>query len=166
MITQFFRQENKAYRNMQIVFGFLGLHFIIPSLGYFFNPAQAIAQLDQMGRILGETPYPIAEISLIWRVLAAGNVFTLGFTCFLFMLNVRKFQGALPVFAVLKGFSSLGFLYAYFAWLHFLPLLGIFLWDGLNVAFVLILAPRALKEIERRGKEAEKQLIPKLRFEN
>lgn len=166
MISNFFKQENKAYRNMQIVLGLLGIHFIIPSLTYFFNPSQAISQLDQMGRIAGEAPYPIAEISLIWRVLAAGNVFTLGFTCFLLMLNVRKFQGAVPVFAVLKGFSSIGYFYAYFAWLHYLPLLGIFVWDAINVAFVAVLAPRALREIERRGKEAEQRLIPRLRFED
>src|SRR5438105_1110892 len=118
LFLRFFRQENRAYRDMQIVLTLLTLNFLIPSFGYFFAPATALARFRAIGSLFGAT-YPLSEESHLWRVLAAGNVFTLAFLCFLLQLNARRFGLAILIFVVLKGYSALGFLYVYLVALRY-----------------------------------------------
>lgn len=165
MIATFWRQENAAYRNMQVAFTLLTLNFVVPSIGYFFTPETAFAQFLSIGRMLGGIDYPLREESHLWRVLAAGNVFTLGFICFLLQLNVRRFAAAIPVFAVLKSFSALGYLWVFLFEVPYRLFLVVFFWDALAVFLVVFLGTRALRALERMGPDGPARLVPRLRFE-
>jgi hypothetical protein len=136
-LVGFWSQENKAYRNMQIVFSLLSLHFLIPAISYFFTPDLALNQFQQIGQLLGGGHYPVSEDSIIWRVLASGNVFTLGWMCLLLQLNIKRFHNIVPVFAVLKGWSSLGYLYVYLFQLRYPAFLAVTIWDAINVFLVI-----------------------------
>ena len=129
---------------MQVVFGLLAVQFILPSLSYLFAPEVALAQAETIGRLLGGGDYPMAgEQGYIFRVLAAGNVFTLGFLCLLMLLDMRRNHPLIPVFVVLKGFSALAYLYVYLLKLRYPLFLGVFFWDGLAVFLVVFFGRRA-----------------------
>jgi hypothetical protein len=162
MVSRFLRQENAAYRDMQVVLTVLTLNFAIPSFAYFFAPDVAIGQFRALGRLLGGIDYPLAEESHLWRVLAAGNLFTLAFCCLLLQLNVKRFAPTVPVFVVLKGYTALGYLYTFLFRLPYRLFLGVFLFDALAVFLVVFLSRRALRAIEAAGPEAEKRLVPPL----
>ena len=161
MLSRFWRQEIPAYRDLQLGLGFLTLNFLIPSFSYFFAPDLAIEQFRKLGALLGGIESPVAEQSHVWRVLAAGNVFTLGFLCLLLQLNVKRFAGVVPAFAVLKSYSALGYLYVFLFVLPYRLFAAIFLWDGLAVFLVLFLSRRALRAIETKGPGAEEKLVPR-----
>lgn len=135
---------------MQIIFGLLAIQFFIPSFGYLFAPDLALSQAEMIGRILGGGAYPLmaAEKGYIFRVLAAGNVFTLGFLCLLMALDLRRNQPLIPVFVVLKGYSALAYLYVYAAKLSYPLFLAVFFWDGLAVFLVLFFGRRALAALK------------------
>ncbi len=163
-IARFFNQENKAYRNMYIVMTLLGIHFIIPSLNYAFAPDLAIGQLISMGDIFGQT-LPFSEDSIVWRILAAGNVFSLGFMCFMLAVNVKRFFPVLIPLCVLKAFASLGFLLAFITGsggVHYVMFLGVFIWDGLNVFFFIYFCTRARNSLLLAGAS---EPVPRLLFE-
>ena len=164
MLARFLSQENKDYRNMQIVFSLLTLNFLIPSLSYFFTPELAIQQFRALGAMLGGPEYPLTEESYLWRVLGAGNVFTLSFICLLLQLNVRRFPAAAPIFVVLKGFSALGFLYVYLVYIPYRVFLATFLWDGLAVFLVLRFGSRAFRSVLASSPEQEAALVPRLHY--
>lgn len=161
MLVRFWRQEIPAYRDLQLALTFLTLNFAIPSFSYFFAPELAIDQFRKLGSLLGGIDYPVSEQSHVWRVLAAGNVFTLAFLCFLLQLNVRRFRAIVPAFAVLKSYSALGYLYVFLLVLPYRLFAAIFLWDGLAVFLVVFLSRRALRAIEARGEGAESVLVPR-----
>src|SRR4051812_35985633 len=94
-------------RIMQLIFAVLAIQFFLPSMGYLFAPEVALGQAETIGRLLGGGAYPLAgERGHIFRVLAAGNVFTLGFLCLLMLVNLRRYHVLIPVFVVLKGYSA------------------------------------------------------------
>jgi len=158
---RFWTQPNKAYRNFHIAFFLLGVHFLIPSFTYAFNPQGAIGQLKWLGELLGAGPYPYAEDGFAWRVLGAGYVFTLAFMCFLIESNVRRFYAVLIPLCVLKAYSSIGFLIAYLFAYSYTPFLGIFIWDGVNVLMFLYFAHTAYWSLEEWGEES---VVPRLFF--
>jgi hypothetical protein len=149
---------------MQLALAFLTLNFTIPSFSYFFASDVAFSQFRSLGTLLGGIDYPLTEESHLWRVLAAGNVFTLGFLCFLLMLNVVRFAPTVPVFVVLKGYSALGYLYVFLFKLPYRLFLAVFFWDALALFLVVFLSRRALRAIAAAGPEARKQLVPPLWF--
>lgn len=159
-IRRFVRQPLSVYRNMQIVFNLLAVQFLIPSLSYFFTPESALGQFRQLASWVGPA-YTVAEQSFVWRTLAAGNVFTLALLCFALSWNVRRFAPLIPIFVVLKGFSSLGFLYVFAVETQHPVFFLIFLWDGLAVFLVWYFGVRAGRAVrENPGVE----LVPRLRF--
>jgi len=158
---RFWHQPNKAYRNFQMAFFLLGVHFLIPSFFYAFNPQGAISQIQFAGVLMGAGPYPFFEDGFVWRVLAAGNVFTLAFMCFLIEANVRRFYAVVVPLCVLKGYSSLGFLLAYLVGYRYPTYLGISIWDGINVVMFLYFAHTAYWSLEEWGDESA---VPRLFF--
>ncbi len=171
MIRRFLSQPNTAHRNMHIVLGLLGLHFLVASLTYLLSPNAAIAQFRSIGAWVGQ-PYPVSEVGHVWRILAAGNVFTLAFLCFAIQSNVRRYEPLISVFLVLKLFSAFGFLSVFVVgraapWTMlgypFLPFLGVFVWDSLNAWMVWYFAGKAEREL-RSGEVDESTLVPRLMF--
>src|SRR3990172_5706090 len=159
---RFWNQPNKAYRNFQLAFFLLGVHFLLPSFNYALNPQGAVKSFALLGKLLGASePYPFAEDGYIWRVLAAGNVFTLAFMCFMIQSNVRRFYVVLVPLCVLKAYSSLGFLIAYLHGYHFPGFFAVFCWDGINVLMFLYFAHTAYWSLEEWGEES---LVPRLFF--
>lgn len=156
---KFWNQPNKTYRNFQIVFGLLALHFFFPALNYGFAPQSAIDMFRWMGSVSGGPAYPFSEDGFVWRVLASGNVLTLAFMCFLLMANVRRFYAVLVPLCFMKGCASLGFLLAFVFGFHFLPFLGVAVWDGINVVLFLYFAHTAYWSLEEWGEETA---VPRL----
>lgn len=141
---------------MQVVFGLLAVQFILPSLSYFFTPELAVTQAQTLGMLLGGGAYPAVagETGYLFRVLAAGNVFTLGVLCLLMLRDIRRNQPLIPVFVVLKGFSALGYLYVYAVQLHYPLFLLAFFWDALAVSLVVGLGTRAYRAVIRQAAAA------------
>lgn len=158
---RFWNQPNKAYRNFHIAFFLLGVHFLVPSFMYAFNPQGAVASFDSMGRLLGAAPYAFGEDGYIWRILGAGNVFCLAFMCFMIESNVRRFYAVVVPLCVLKGYASLGFLLAYLFAYPFPAYLGVFIWDGINVLMFLYFAHSAYWSLEEWG---DQSAVPRLFF--
>lgn len=142
-------QVPREVRIMQIIFGVLAVQFFLPSLSYFFTPEVALSQAQVLGALLGGATYPAAagETGYIFRVLAAGNVFTLGFLCLLMLLDIRRYHPLIPVFVVLKGFSALGYLYVYLVQLRYPLFLAVFFWDSLAVGLVVHFGRRAHRAV-------------------
>jgi hypothetical protein len=158
----FWDQPNKTYRNFQIVFFLLGVHFLIPSFTYAFSPDSAISQLSFAGNFLGSGPYKYSEDGFVWRILGAGNVFTLAFMCFLIQSNVRRFYPVLIPLCVLKSYASIGFLITYLFAYKYAVFFGVFLWDASNVLMFLYFAHTAYHSIDDYGKESA---VPRLMFD-
>ncbi len=159
---RFWTQPNKKYRNFHIAFFLLGVHFLIPSFMYAFDPQGAVESFETMGRVLGAGPYQYAEDGFIWRVLAAGNVFTLAFMCFMIESNVRRFYVVLAPLCVLKGYSSIGFLLAFILGYRFPAYIGVFIWDGINVLMFLYFAHSAFWSLEGWDPDT---VVPRLFFQ-
>ncbi len=158
---RFWNQPNKAYRNFQMAFFLLGVHFLLPSFTYAFSPQSAISQFTLMGRLLGADSYPFAEDGFIWRILGAGNVFTLAFMCFMIQSNVRRFYIVLVPLCLMKAYASIGFLTAYLFAYGFPVFMGVFLWDASNVLMFLYFAHTAYWSLEEWGEDAA---VPGLKF--
>lgn len=168
---RFVRQPNRAYRNAWIVLGALGLHFLIASATYMFAPTEAIDQFRGLGSFIGQQ-YIVSEHSHVWRILGAGNVFTLGVLCFAIAANPRRNYPMIPIFVVLKGFSAIGFLAVFVVGkvapgsmlgYAFAPFLGVFVWDGLNAWMVWFFGNRARRALTDSAQDS--QLVPGLRWE-
>lgn len=145
----------RAVRVMQVIFGLLAVQFIVPSLSYLFTPALAIDQAVAIGALLGGGPYPVeAERGAIFRVLAAGNVFTLGALCLFMLRDLRRYHTLIPIFVVLKGFSALAYLYIYLAEGRYPLFLAVFFWDGLAVFLVTFFGTRAHRALLAQGAPA------------
>ncbi len=156
----FFSQPNKDYRNMQLVFTYLTVNFIFPSLGYYFLPEFAYGEFLRIGDLLGAGPYPLPdENSYLWRTLGAGNVLTLATLCFWMQRDIRKWPHLAPVFYVLKSSSAVGFLYVYVFKLHYLTFLAVFFYDGLAVVLVWYFGGKAWRSL---ANSETATLVPKL----
>ena len=169
-MRRFLRQRNRAYRNAWIVLGALGAHFLIASATYVLTPIDAIAQFRALGELIGQQ-YVVSEFSHVWRILGAGNVFTLGVLCFAIAANPRRNDPLIPMFVVLKGFSAIGFLSVFVVgkvapWsmlgYAYAPFLGVFVWDGLNAWMVWHFGRKAGRSLADRVGDAE--LVPRLRW--
>jgi len=150
-LKRFWNQPNKAYRNAFIAFFLLGVHFVYPSLLYAFAPEKPLAQLFWAGRTIFHQEYPLSEQSVIWRVLGAGNVFTLGLMCFMLAVNPKRFYAALIPLCVMKAFASIGFLISFLTGaaggIHYGMFFGVFLWDGSNVLMFLYFGSRSRRSL-------------------
>jgi hypothetical protein len=157
---RFWGQENKAYRDMQVVLTILALNFLIPSISYLFAPSTALEQFLRVGRLLGGADYPVTEQSHIWRVLAFSDVFTLGFACVWIQLDVRRNAPAIPVFAVLKGVGALGFLWVWMFELRYPLFLAAFALDSVSATALVFFCRRALRSLEA-SKTPSDALVPR-----
>ncbi|MEK6608033.1 MAG: hypothetical protein AABZ30_10260 [Myxococcota bacterium] len=163
VLARFWRQENRRYRDMQLALTPLTLNFLIPSLTYFFAPESALAQFRAMAGMLGGGDFPHAEQSDLWRVLASANVFTLGVICLLLQLDVRRFAAVIPVFAVLKGFAALGFLWVWAVETRYPLFLAAFFLDAASVVIVAWFAGRAARSLGVTPSPSDDRLVPRLR---
>lgn len=120
----------------KLVFAALCLNFWIPVLIYVFDPAGAIGQFAALGDWLGAPPYPHTEDSIFWRVLGIANVATLGFGCFLLMLDAKRWQGVVLPIAFLKAMATVGWMVAWLV--EGMPqYLAAGLFDALTVAAIV-----------------------------
>jgi len=149
-LRRFWNQPNKAYRNAFIAFFLLGWHFVIPSMGYLFDPHGSIVEsFNTVNRITGQAN-PLIEDTIVLRILGAGNVFTLGFMCFMLGVNPKRFYPVLVPLCVMKAYASLSFLAAFIigaGGVHHAVYLGTFIWDGANVLMFLYFAGRARRSL-------------------
>lgn len=161
MLSKFFGQENKSYRNFQIVYTFLTLNFLIPSLSYAFTPTIAVQNFIKIGKILGVSTYifTASEFGYIWRCLAVSNVFTLAFMCFMLQLNVRKYFLVLIPLLVLKSTSALGYLIIFLLKVHHPAFLVVFLYDGISALAMFYFVKTAYISLEKFSLE---KLVPNL----
>lgn len=145
----YFFQQPAAVRDFRLGYALLGLHFLIPAVGYALDPVSAIAQFDRLGRLLGAGPYPWAEAEMgyVWRVLAAGNVLTLGFLCFLLLKDLKRFYPALVPLVFLKSTAVAGYLAVFFR-TGYPAFLAVSLWDAFNCFLFIFLAKRALPHLK------------------
>ncbi len=137
------RSAPAPVRRFQLVFTFLTLNFLIPSIGYVVAPEQAIAAFRGIGEFLGAAAYPVSEQSLVWRTLGATNVATLGLMCLLLQVDVVRFYPVLAPLIFMKGATALLFLVQYLCVLPYPGFLVVFFWDGLAVFLMAWFAPRA-----------------------
>ncbi len=136
-LARFWTQPSRDYRNFHLVYGLLGIHFVIPALGYLFAPDQAVRSFDLLGRLLGGRPYLVPEQSYIWRVLGATNVLTLGFLCFWVQLDVRRHWCCVAPLVFMKGTTALSYLGVFLMSYANPAFLAVSVWDGINCwAFV------------------------------
>ena len=108
LLSRFWRQPCRPYRNFQLVFTALKLNFMAPAVSYALFPEVAVAQYVRANQILGGAAYPFNELdSHFWRILAAANVMTLGFMCLLLQVNVRRFFPVLWPLVFMKALAAL-----------------------------------------------------------
>lgn len=150
-LARFWNQENKAYRNFQIVYTILTLNFFIPALGYYFAPDASWASFRALGTLLGSPEYIYPENSQYWRILGAGNVMTLAFMCFLLQVSLTRFYPILPALVFLKACSAFGFLGVYLWVYKYSLFLAAFLFDGVTMLAMLYFAISAHRALDDRS---------------
>ncbi len=143
MLSRFWNQPSRAYRDFQLVYGALGLHFFFPALGYLLSPETAMDSFTRLGALLGAGTYPFSEQSMVWRVLAGTNVLTLAFLCFFIQADVRRHWPALYPLVFMKGTTSASFFLAYVLSTRYPAFLLVAFWDGLNCLFFIHFARNA-----------------------
>jgi hypothetical protein len=92
-------------RAFRVVYAFLALNFILPTLSYAVTPAVAMAAFGQLNAILGGGELPL-EQSVFWWVLGVGNVGTLGFCCLLVLSDLKRWHPAVVPLVFLKGIDA------------------------------------------------------------
>ncbi len=106
-VGAFWQQPSRRYRNFQLVFLVLTLNFVIPAFSYTFTPQAAMDQFLTVNRVLGGSDYTFPEAaSRVWRYLAAANVMTLGFCCFLLQYNLRRFYEVRVPLTFMKAYAA------------------------------------------------------------
>lgn len=161
LLSSFWRQPCRRYRNFQLVFTMLTLNFVIPAITYATTPAQIGHTLVQVNELLGGAPYTFPEEgSRLWRYLGAANVMTLGLMCLLLQVNLRKWRPVLVPLAFLKAYNATLFLSGFVAAPQFPGLLAVALFDYLTTGLFLWFTPRAYAEIQGRPDE---ELVPRPR---
>lgn len=70
----------------------LTLNFFFPSIVYALDPVSASRQFERIGAVLGVGAYILTagEGGDVWRILAVGNVLSLGFMCALLQFDPRR----------------------------------------------------------------------------
>ena len=108
MITAFFAQPCRPYRDFQLIMTLITLNFAIPSITYVVAPQIASGSLHTIGAILGGPEFPVAieDASLLWRMLGASNVMTLALMCGLLQYNLRYYFPVLLPLSFLKLTSA------------------------------------------------------------
>lgn len=142
-IAALWREAPRDVRRFQLVFTFLTLNFLIPSVGYVLAPDAAMESFRRIGALLGAGAYSVAEQSIVWRTLGATNVATLGVMCLLLQLDVRRFYPVITPLVFMKGSTALLFLLHYLFVLPYPAFLAVAFWDGLAVLLMVRFAPRA-----------------------
>lgn len=143
----------KPWGPFRLFYLVLVLNFAFPATCYLFAPDFAIDRFEEVGRMLGDGPYPLraAELGLVWRVLASGNVMTLAFMCGLILWNVRKYFVVLVPLLFLKGFSALGYLGVFLFVLPYRGFLAVFLLDAATACGMVFFARRAVDKLAETG---------------
>ena len=158
----FFRQPCRRYRNFQIVFAILALNFIVPAFVYTFAPHAAINQFLALNARLGGAAYEFPEAaSRVWRYLGAANVMTLGFMCFLLLLDLKRFFPVLIPLTFMKAYAAACWLSGWLQTPGYRFFLAAALLDAVTSAAFVYFAARAHGEIERADPAT---LVPRLRF--
>jgi len=144
----FFRQQVPAYRDFVIAYTILFLNFAIPVASYVFAPRVAIANFEQLNRLLGggALPFPEWESTFFW-VLGCANVLTLAFCCAFLLWNLRAHYVALLPLTFLKAMATLLWVAAFLgprgAPIH----LGAAVLDGVTCLAFVFFARRAFRAI-------------------
>ena len=148
-ILAFFRQPCRRYRNFQVIFGILTLNFIIPAFTYTFSPETAMGQFLDLNALLGGEPYTFPEAaSRVWRYLAAANVMTLGLSCLLLQLDLRRFYAILLPLTFMKAYVAACWLVGWLLAPGFRFFLAAAVLDFVTCFAFLWFAIRARREIE------------------
>ena len=92
-------------RLFRVVYSFLAVNFVVPTLEYAFAPDQAMAQFNTLNHVLGGGDLA-PERSVFWWVLGVANVGTLGFCCALLAWDLRKWQAVVVPLVFLKAFDA------------------------------------------------------------
>lgn len=92
-------------REFRLVYAFLAVNFIVPTIVYAFAPDLAMAWFGQLNALLGGGELPV-EQSVFWRVLGVANVGTLGFCCVLLLMDVKRWFPVMVPLVFLKGFDA------------------------------------------------------------
>jgi hypothetical protein len=112
----FWAQPCRRYRNFQIVFTVLTLNFVIPATIYTAAPEVALGQFLELNALLGGSAYNYPEAgSRVWRYLAAANVMTLGLSCLLLQLDLRRLYAVLYPLTFMKFYAAACWLVG---WIH------------------------------------------------
>jgi hypothetical protein len=136
----------RRVRAFEAVYLLLAVTFAIPALSYIVAPHLAIETMGQVNALFGAGPWPSTEETLLWHMLAVGNVATLAFMCFMILLDLPRFFAALPALVFLKGFSALFSLGKAIA-LDVPGFYGVFLLDGVTSIAMVFFAVRARRAI-------------------
>lgn len=114
VLKAFLAQPCHRYLAFQLVFAGLAANFILPALSYAFAPDQALEQYLMLNSALGSVPYLHDErTSMLWRILAAANVMTLGAMCLMLMADLRRFFAVLYPLTFMKSCAAAGWWLAF-----------------------------------------------------
>jgi hypothetical protein len=151
------RISRRRVRAFEFVYLLLAVTFAIPAASYVIAPHLAVDTMGQMNAIFGAGPWPSSEETLLWHMLAVGNVATLAFMCALLLLDLPRFFAVLPALVFLKGFSAL-FSLAKAIVLDVPGFYGVFLLDGATsfaMVFFAVRARRALATLRAHDRDAD-----------
>jgi hypothetical protein len=158
-VQQFFGQPCRRYRNFQIVYTILTLNFVVPALSYTFAPQVAIDQFLEINALLGGSAYEFPEAgSRVWRYLGAANVMTLGLSCLLLQLNLRRFYAVLVPLTFMKFYAAACWLVGWIQLPGYRFFLAAAILDFVTCAAFLWFATKAKAEID--GKPSAR-LVPR-----
>lgn len=158
-VVSFWRQPCRRYRNFQIVFTILTLNFTLPALSYTFTPEVAMEQFLQINALLGGASYEFPEASSrVWRYLAAANVMTLGMSCLLLQIDLRRLFPVLIPLTFMKGYAAACWLVGWVLAPGYRFFLAAAVLDFVTCAAFVWFATRAKREIDRR---ADAPLVPR-----
>jgi len=162
-LGSFFQQPARRYRNFQLVFLLLTLNFALPALSYSFAPQAAMDQFLAVNQLLGGGSYTFPEASSrVWRYLAAANVATLGFCCFLLQYNLRRFYVVRVPLTFMKAYAAGSWWVGWALAPSYRFFLAAAILDTVTCAAFIYFPKAALAEIEGRP---DGDLVPRPRGE-
>ncbi len=158
-VAAFFTQPCRRYRNFQIVYTILTLNFVIPAFSYTFFPQVAIGQFLELNAFLGGSAYEFPEAqSRVWRYLGAANVMTLGISCFLLQLDLRRFFAVLYPLTFMKFYAAACWLVGWLYAPEYRFFLAAAILDFVTCTAFVWFATRAKAELDKEGPE---RLVPR-----
>ncbi len=158
-VRAFFAQPSRAYRNFQIAYTILTLNFVLPALSYTFSPQTAMDQFLAINELLGGSPYTFPEAqSFVWRYLGAANVMTLGISCLVLQLNVRRFYPVLFPLTFMKGYATACWAGGWILHPEYRFFLAAAVLDLVTCLAFVFFARRARADIEKRDPD---ELVPR-----